>query len=102
MDGRLHHRPLGWRDGRLTRGEVRSLETPSGAWEVVPWTLEGGITGRRTWYVATEAPHLLVGWDGEDGEQARLSGHMRSAYWRQSAEGQEALRAELGLAARAR
>lgn len=102
MDARLHHRALAFSEATLTAGEPHSLETPAGPQEVVPWTLRGGPQGHRTWYIGTEEPHLLVGWDGEDGEQARMSGHLRTAYWRESGEGREALRAALGLASRAR
>ena len=102
VDGRLHHRTLGWRDARLDRGDTRILETPAGAFSVIPWTLEGGEQGTRTWYVGTEPPHVVVGWEGEDGEQARLSGFMRTAYWQEAGEGREMLRAELGLPTRAR
>jgi len=101
MDGRLHHTPLRWTEARIGSGPSTVLRTPSGDHTVTPWTVEVP-GGRRTWYVGVEAPHLIVGWDGEDGEEARLTGHMRTAYWREAAEGRESLRAELGLPLRAR
>ena len=102
MDNQLHHRELAWRDATLERGAAQQLDTPAGSMDVTPWTLRGGAQGTRTWYIGVAPPHLLVGWDGEDGERARMSGQLRTAYWQQAGEGQEALRAELGLATRAR
>ena len=99
MDGRLHHTPLAWRDARIEAGPPTVLPTPSGDHAVTPWTVDGP-GGRRTWYVGVDAPHLIVGWEGEDGEQARLTGHLRTAYWREAGEGKESLRAELGLPVR--
>lgn len=102
MDGRLHHRPAAWRDAELRRGPEQALDTPAGSVAVIPWTLSGGAQGARTWYVGVAPPHLLVGWDGEDGEQARMSGHLRTRYWQEAGEGREALRADLGLPLRSR
>ena len=100
LDGRLQHTELAWQEGVLRRSEIRTLSTPSGDVQVVPWVLDGPA-GSKTWYIGVDPPHLLVGWDGTDGEQARLTGHMRTAYWKEAGEGKERLRADLGLPPRA-
>lgn len=97
MDARLHHDPLTWQDATITPGDAVDLETPAGTLRAVPWTVsaEGGPT--RTWYVGADAPHVIAGWDGDDGERARLSGVLRTRYWQATREGAEAMRADLGL-----
>ncbi len=97
MDARLHHAPLAWTAATVTRGEEVALETPSGTHASTPWTVTVDSGARRTWYVGVEEPHVITGWDGDDGEEARLSGVLRERYWQTHREGDERLRADLGL-----
>ncbi len=101
-DRRLHHRPLTWGEATIRRGESPETKTvPAGTFTVETWTvsIEGGVT--TTWWVESDAPRRLVGWERSDGEQALLTGVTRRAYWKDAAEGGEALRQELGLPQRA-
>jgi hypothetical protein len=61
------------------------------------------IQGGRSWtfWVEAAAPHRIVQWTCDDGEQARLLSSDRLAYWGMNGEGAERELARLGLTARA-
>lgn len=90
---RLHHTGLARHEATLSRsgpttlldgstGHITTVEAPSGTWR---------------WHVADDPVHSLVGWEGPDGERAVRTGSLRTAYWQQHREGDERLRAQLGL-----
>lgn len=94
LSRRLHHRELVRQQATLRRsepttlldgstGHITTVEAPEGTWR---------------WHVADDAVNSLVGWEGPDGERAVRTGSLRRAYWRDSREGDEGLRAALGLA----
>jgi hypothetical protein len=93
LSRRLHHRELALQQATLRRsesttlldgstGHVTTVEAPGGTWR---------------WHVADDAVHSLVGWEGPEGERAVRTGSLRRAYWRDKHEGDERLRAQLGL-----
>jgi hypothetical protein len=69
--------------GKMTADQYR-VEVTGGSWSV--------------FWIEKEAPHRLLRWQTASGEQGELVGSIRSRYWKQSAEGDERLRAQLGLA----
>jgi hypothetical protein len=88
----------GYFDGEAA--EDRDLALPAGVFQA--WTVtvvpEDGV--QTVWYVEEAPPHRLLGWQREDGEAGWMTGSLRTAYWQQHREGDEALRVALGLAAR--
>lgn len=97
QDLRMQHRPLRLQTARITRqAEPVRVEVPAGAYEVERWTVEaGGLV--TTFEVDVQPPHVLVGWTRSDGERGALTGVERRRYWQEQGEGDEALRASLGL-----
>lgn len=98
LDARLSRQGPAWGRATISRSEQAApAPAPEGEAPAWSWTVEvdGGPT--TTWWVEEAAPHRLLGWRRSDGEEARLLGTTRSAYWTQSREGDEALRAALGL-----
>ena len=81
-ESRFGHKPLGWREVKLTRtGDVQTLIVPAGVFEVEVLTaaVQGGPT--RTYYVETAEPHRIVKWESTDGEKAEMLKSVRSKYW---------------------
>jgi hypothetical protein len=95
---RFEHREPSWQSGELSReAEVRQVTVPAGTFKVRRTSL--ALPDRQaTWDVEVEPPHRLVAWQWSDGEAGSLRGTSREPYWNQHSEGDEALRARLGLA----
>jgi len=98
LDRRFRHSPFGWQRATVTRAAGEPVDSVLGRVATEVWTVaeQGGPT--TTWTVQGEPPRTLLGWSRTDGEQAVLTGVVRTAYWQQHREGDEALRRELGLA----
>lgn len=96
LDLRLHHAPLRWQDASIRVEEEGEQVVPAGTFATRTVEVRVGADWTR-FHVERAAPHRLVGWERSDGERAALTGSVRQAYWEQSREGSEALRAELGL-----
>lgn len=96
LDARFTHKDPAWGQATLSRSAATA---PAPGTEIPAWTwtlaVDGGLTS--TWLVEEAAPHRLLGWARSDGEEARLTGTTRTSYWTQNREGDEALRAALGL-----
>jgi hypothetical protein len=102
VDRRLNHRKLEWGTAEVTRSATSSsLSVPAGTFTVETWTVTPSVGPASTWWVEAESPRRLIGWERTDGEKAVLTGVVRRAYWKDAAEGGEALRTDLGLPARA-
>ena len=99
LDLRMQHAPFTTQSATLTVGAPGSLTVPAGTFTVRPVEVRAGSTWAR-FQIEVAAPHRLIGWSRSTGEQAQLTGTMRGPYWRQHDNGQEALRADLGLPAR--
>jgi hypothetical protein len=56
---------------------------------------KGGVT--TTWTIESAAPHRILAWQGSDGEEARITGSTRLAYWQLNHLGDERYRKQLGL-----
>lgn len=99
LDARFRHVDPGWSTATLSRSATTSpVDTPSGPVPAWTWTLEEkDLT--TTYYVEEAEPRRLLRWTHSDGEDARLTGTIRTAYWKRNHEGDEALRASLGLPA---
>jgi len=98
---RMAHQAAPWTSGRLSRSAGhREVRVPAGSFVVEEWTLALGPAS-RTWWVEVAAPHRIIGWTGNDGEQAQLTGVVRAPYWNQHANRDEGLRKQLGLPTRA-
>lgn len=98
---RFQHRAASLGRASLTRErETRTIQVPAGRFEVRRTTLtHGRLSG--TWDVEVAPPHRLVAWSWSDGERGELTGSERLPYWSLASEGDEALRARLGLTPRA-
>jgi hypothetical protein len=112
IDQRLAHRPRQYLPARLTRAaEVEPVVVPAGRFDARRFEVAvddpacgsaQGIAGdgtvcRQTYWVEEAEPHRIVRWTRDNGEEAALTGSIRSAYWQQHGEGDEDLRLQLGL-----
>jgi len=100
LDPRLSHEPLAWTTARIERSAgTETLQVSAGSFEVstVTVAVAGGDT--TTYRVEAASPHRLVAWERSNGEAAVLTGVIRTPYWQEHGEGDEALRAQLGLPA---
>lgn len=102
FERRLRHQPASWGELTVTRAaEATSTTVPAGTFDAMVYALAAsdGRTGRVT--IEDAYPHRLLGWEWERGaellDSAELTGSRRMKYWELHAEGQEALRKELGL-----
>ncbi len=98
LDGRLTHTEPTWTRATLRRsGEVAPIRVPEGTHDAWIWTAEvvGGATW--TWQVEADPPHRLLRWRSSEGEEGELLGTIRDSYWEHHREGDEAMRAKLGL-----
>jgi hypothetical protein len=97
VDARLLHRELAWTTATITRSAApEAVTVPAGTYQAEVWTVKVGEETAQFW-VGVEASHLLVKWSRSDGETAELTGSIRDEYWKHHAEGDEAMRARLGL-----
>jgi len=102
FERRLRHAKADWQSVKITRAAASASETvPAGTFAAVVYTLATG-DGRSGRVAFEEAyPHRLLSWSWQRGAEVLDSGVMtgskRLKYWELHAEGQGALRAELGL-----
>lgn len=97
LDLRFAHQDARYLDGTLQRSSPTApVVVPAGTFTVDRVTVEAE---GRTWTYDVEraAPHRLVRWTAPEGETGELTGSVRTPYWNRSAEGNETLRAQLGL-----
>ena len=105
FERRLRHAKAEWQSVKITRAAASTSETvPAGTFPAVVYTLATG-DGRSGRVAIEEAyPHRLLAWSWQRGDEVLDSGAMtgskRLKYWELHAEGQGALRAELGLSKR--
>ena len=98
LDSHLQHTPLAWQEAEISRAaQPEAVTTPIG--EVSAWRYEvrPDHGPQSTWLVEAAAPHRLLGWERTDGESGWITGSLRTAYWQQSGEGKETMRASIGL-----
>ncbi len=97
LDGRFAHQEPTWGRASWTVGAEEEVTVPAGVFRVDPVTVTPATGLGATWWVETAAPHRIVKWTRPNGEKAELTGSIRVPYWSQHAEGDEALRHQLGL-----
>lgn len=101
QQARLLHRKPDWQKAVIMRsGDRGPLTVPAGDFEVELRTVE--VEGGLSWnfYVEADWPHRLVQWDNTNGEEARLIGGERMAYWAMNGAGGEKMLEKLGLSPR--
>lgn len=102
FERRLRHAQADWQSVKITRAAASASEAvPAGTFPAVVYTLATG-DGRSGRVAFEEAyPHRLLSWSWQRGaellDSGTLTGSQRRKYWELHAEGQGALRAELGL-----
>jgi hypothetical protein len=98
LGARLNHKRLAWGRATISRSAATStVKVPAGTFDVSVWTVaeEGGRT--LTYQIEAAAPHRLVRWSADGGEEGSLLGSTRLAYWKLNGPGGEAHLAEIGL-----
>ena len=98
LDSHLQHVPLAWQEAEISRSaQPEPVATPIG--EIPAWRYEVRPEDgpQSTWLVEAAPPHRLLGWERTDGESGWITGSLRTAYWQQSGEGKESMRAAIGL-----
>jgi hypothetical protein len=94
---RLNHEHTLWVRATISRSaDTQILKVPAGQFEVESWRATDPRS-TTTWYVEAKGARRLIAWEVSDGERAELTGSVRSSYWNKNAEGDEVLRAQLGL-----
>jgi hypothetical protein len=102
FERRLRHREAAWGELAVAReAELAEVQVPAGGFRAVVYRLESSDGRRGTVRIEEAYPHRLLGWSwersGEVLDSAELTGSRRMKYWELHAEGQEALRKDLGL-----
>jgi len=95
---RLLHRKAEWTRVAITRDRATDAVTvPAGVFRAIVYRLEiaDGRTGR--FEIEAESPHRILRWSLAPDLEGVLTGSMRTPYWKQNHEGDEALLQELGL-----
>src|SRR5581483_573708 len=82
---RLLHRPLGWGTATLLRQRgAETVKTPAGTFAAVAYTVAAQTPAGQdagTYHVEAQAPHRLLHWRWESGEEGTLTGSARLPYW---------------------
>lgn len=99
LDRRAAHVTPVWGRATLRRAAGGLVESVLGTVESEVWTVTPAEGPESTWVVESAAPRRLLSWSRTDGEAGVLTGVVRGPYWRQHDNGDEALRASLGLGA---
>jgi hypothetical protein len=107
FERRLRHGEASWGELALTREPAPGIvKVPAGTFEAIAYRTTASDGRSGTVQIEAAYPHRLLAWwwarGGEVLDSGELTGSRRMKYWELHAEGQEALRAELGLAAPAR
>jgi hypothetical protein len=97
LDGRFAHQEPAWTRATWSRGPAEDVVVPAGTFRAIPVTVAPKVGLGTTWWVEEAAPHRIVRWTRPDGEKADLTGSIRTKYWSEHDEGDEAMRKELGL-----
>jgi len=105
FERRLRHVAVEWETASVTRAAAReTVEVPAGRFEVLAYRVEAPDGRLGLFQVEARAPHRLVAWrwtrGGRVTDAGELTGSERLAYWQLHGEGDEALRADLGLETR--
>ncbi len=95
---RLDHRPLEWTRATLSRSaETKKVKVPAGTFEVITASAELVDGLRYDFEVEVAAPHRIIRWSTNRGDQAVLRGSERLAYWQLNGPGGERSLRKLGL-----
>lgn len=95
---RLRHAPLKLHPTRIEWTDApKTLTVPAGTFEVHEATYGRADGVACTYQIEVPYPHRLIGWRCADGEEARLTGTTRLAYWKTNREGDERHLEDLGL-----
>ena len=95
---RLAHLPAQWTEATLRRGsESKKTAVPAGEFEVIVYDVEIADGREGRFEIEAAWPHRIVRWSLAPDVEGVLRGSLRSAYWEQNREGDEARLRELGL-----
>jgi hypothetical protein len=98
---RMQHRPLAWTKATISRSAATErVSVPAGAFEVAVYQVAVADGRKLSFAVEATAPFRLVRQTGADGEELRLLGSTRLAYWQLNRPGDEKHLREMGLGRR--
>jgi hypothetical protein len=98
LDSRFRHEPLQFRTTTIRRAaETEKVEAPLGVFDVVRFDAQTAGGPTMSFYVEAAPPSRLIGWKRSDGEEGWIRGSIRTAYWTENHEGNEALLRQLGM-----
>jgi hypothetical protein len=101
LSARLRHQPLAWTKATITRSKATSrLSVPAGTFEVTTYDVAVADGRKLSFAVEVAPPFRLVRQTGADGEELRLRGSARLAYWQLNKPGDEKNLKALGLGPR--
>jgi hypothetical protein len=98
---RLNHKPLAWTRARISReAGLSSLAAPAGRYRVTVYKVSVEDGRALAFEIEAAPPHRLVRQTGPDGEELKLTGSTRLAYWTLNHPGGERYLRQLGLQSR--
>jgi hypothetical protein len=101
LSSRLLHRPLAWTKATIRRAAATTrVKVPAGSFEVTVYDVAVEDGRRLSFAVESAPPFRLVRQTGSDGEELRLQGSTRLAYWQLNKPGDERHLKEMGLGGR--
>lgn len=95
---RMQHRAPSPITVLIQRSKTSEIVTvPAGTFPSETYTLTHNGKTHSTYTVESAHPHRLLQWTASDGGTGQLTGTTRMKYWQRTGEGDEGLRAQLGL-----
>ena len=97
-DSHMNQRPWSWQPAILFRSQTpQRVTVPAGEYDAFSVRVEPTIGATVTYWVETNPPHRIIGWESDNGEKASLTGSIRTEYWNRQSTNHTILRSELGL-----
>jgi hypothetical protein len=94
------HRPADWVQASFARtAATESITVPAGRFDAELWTVTAGAATWKFW-VARDAPHVILRWETSEGEKGELIATTRGKYWEHNKPGGEKQLEPLKLAPR--
>lgn len=102
FERRLRHLPAAWGTAEIARDDAPAVvEVPAGSFPALTYRVATSDGSRGEFRIEEAEPHRVLSWtwhhEGELTDAGELCGSRRLRYWELQSQGQEKLRAELGL-----
>ena len=96
--GRLAHKPAGWVDATISRGQIsKQIDVPAGRFHTIVYSVKTSDGREGVFYIEDAYPHKIVKWSMLPDVNGELTGSQRLAYWKLNRNGHESHLKQLGL-----